>query len=278
MPSTDEDDYCKDKACPDGSNLYYATLYESDKNKQLIYSLFALHYEVFDCLTVSPDPGVTRLKLHWWQEEIDRLRRNEPRHPVTCSLALIVSDHSFIHEHLVEHFKTIESIACGETMNDIVGWKNQLFTGLGRIWQCAAKLSGQSVTDSTIITNGGTIFTLDLLQIINSLYAKAYYFLPTELLDQFDVDKFNLIDTKNTKSTNLVITELMLQIQQQLDSSYTELKDQKPKPALYNAIMNQLSATLCREIQLDGYRLLQHKISITPLRKLWIATRTKFRF
>ena len=33
---TDQDNYCKGKAAPDGSNLYYATLFESDEIKEAV--------------------------------------------------------------------------------------------------------------------------------------------------------------------------------------------------------------------------------------------------
>jgi phytoene synthase len=39
-------------------------------------------------------------------------------------------------------------------------------------------------------------------------------------------------------------------------------------------IMGAIYAALLEEMERDGYRVLEHRIKLTPLRKLWIAWRT----
>ena len=39
-------------------------------------------------------------------------------------------------------------------------------------------------------------------------------------------------------------------------------------------IMARIYQTLLDEIELDGFRVLEHKIKLPPLRKLWLAWRT----
>ncbi|MGQ0595486.1 MAG: squalene/phytoene synthase family protein [Gammaproteobacteria bacterium] len=39
----------------------------------------------------------------------------------------------------------------------------------------------------------------------------------------------------------------------------------------------QQSAVILAEIRRDGYRVLHHRVALTPLRKLWIAWRTRRR-
>ena len=41
--------------------------------------------------------------------------------------------------------------------------------------------------------------------------------------------------------------------------------------------MAAIYRTLLREIEADGFQVLHQRISLTPLRKLWIATRTHLR-
>jgi phytoene synthase len=38
--------------------------------------------------------------------------------------------------------------------------------------------------------------------------------------------------------------------------------------------MAAIYRTLLDEIQRDGFQVLQHKVSLTPLRKLWLAWKT----
>ena len=46
------------------------------------------------------------------------------------------------------------------------------------------------------------------------------------------------------------------------------------KPGL---MMANIYRTLLREIEADGFQVLHQRTSLTPLRKLWIATRTHWR-
>ena len=46
------------------------------------------------------------------------------------------------------------------------------------------------------------------------------------------------------------------------------------KPGL---MMANIYRTLLREIEADGFQVLHQRISLTPLRKLWIAMRTNWR-
>jgi len=39
-------------------------------------------------------------------------------------------------------------------------------------------------------------------------------------------------------------------------------------------VMAAIYRTLLGEIRRDGYRVLAHRVALTPLRKLWIAWRT----
>ena len=42
-------------------------------------------------------------------------------------------------------------------------------------------------------------------------------------------------------------------------------------------MMANIYRTLLREIEADGFQVLHQRTSLTPLRKLWIATRTQWR-
>jgi phytoene synthase len=46
------------------------------------------------------------------------------------------------------------------------------------------------------------------------------------------------------------------------------------KPGL---MMANIYRTLLREIEATGFQVLHQRISLTPLRKLWIAARTQWR-
>ena len=86
--NTNAYEYCVNKAIPDGSSFYYATLFETQKNKTVLIAFHAFLFELSNIIIECNDPGVARIKLKWWQEEIERLFRHQPRHPVTASVSL----------------------------------------------------------------------------------------------------------------------------------------------------------------------------------------------
>ena len=274
---TVQDNYCRNKAAPDGSSLYYATLSEPDTLKQQLFPLFALHYEIIDCLTVSPDPGVTRLKLHWWSEELERLFQGQPRHPITTRLLPIITGSDIHTGPFLVYMAVIESIISRQIPSAEGEWSDYLSNGLGQIWSMAAKLSPTHDTDTPalIIRNGGTIFTLDLLQNLNLLSARGYNFLPAEAMERYRIPADNLNACAGEESTRLLFESLIREIQQRLDECYPKLSSRGRQLPLYHLIMNRIARAVTDEIGQEGYQLLRHKIALTPIRKLWIACRTR---
>jgi len=274
---TDHYNYCKGKAAPDGSNLYYATLFESNDLKKQLFIIFALHYEIIECLSASPDPGVTRLKLQWWSEEIERLFQGQARHPVTTQL------HPFLKEIVdnaspfLTYMTTLDSIVSAQVKETVDDWFNQFSQGLGQIWYCASRLSTpiNDITLSLTTRNGGIIFTLDLLQNLKILTSKGYNFLPSELLEKHKLPRDSLSDLANNGSSTLLFKDLLIRIEDELDSTYSRLKSSARNIPTYHLIMNRIARTTCIEIQKDGCQLLKHKIALTPIRKFLIAWQIK---
>jgi hypothetical protein len=156
----DVKDYCKNKSAPDGSSIHYATLYESENNKISIYSLFALHYELFNCLIITPDPGITKIKLHWWSEELDRLNSGKPRHPVTTALLPLTANNPELMECLQKHYIYIESLLHCQNSDDLISWKDRHLNLAGELWLNIEKQTGRPGTEPIITTNGGIFWIL----------------------------------------------------------------------------------------------------------------------
>ena len=226
-------DYCREKAAPAGSNLYYALLYEAEAIKPRLQAVFALHYDVVDVLTASPDPGVTRLKLKWWMEEIERLFRGEPRHPVTTRLLPVLREADLDQRPLLEYLALMDSLVSRPGFAGLDDWFARLSGGLGRIWQLAAKVDGrESMQQDAAGFNGGTIFSLELLQNPPLLAARGHVLLPGAA----DHGMFQvLIDS----------------IQSRLDEAYRGL--QPARPPAYPLIMNRIAAATCAEFRRDGF-------------------------
>ena len=86
----DSTSYCQQLATPPGSNLYYALLFHEPAAKKKLLALFSLQLELHRTIVDCQDPGVARIKLRWWLEEIERLYAEQPRHPVSKLLVDLI--------------------------------------------------------------------------------------------------------------------------------------------------------------------------------------------
>lgn len=266
--------YCREKAAPAGSNLHYAMLFETDECRRRVLPLFALHYEVSDCLTASTDPGVVRIKLNWWLEELARLVDGTPRHPVTiCLYASLAQDGTAI-SLLQQYLATIESMVSGQMADiSIDEWRHLLIGGLGQPWIIASRRTDTRDRALTC-SNGGTILSLEILQNSLPLLSRGYRLIPDALLEKHRLSSTELVST-TSRSVSFLFQELIDQIAGRLDSDYKSLNT-LPPDNYYERIMNRIARVICAEIGHDGYQLLKHRVTLTPIRKLWIAMRTRY--
>jgi phytoene synthase len=73
-------------ATPVGSARYYAVRF-ADPGARDALALLLLWYDDIRAIAAAPrDPGIARLKLDWWTEELQRLRQQRARHPVSRAL------------------------------------------------------------------------------------------------------------------------------------------------------------------------------------------------
>ena len=76
------DAYCEAKAAQSGSSFYYSFRFLPPKRRRAITALYAFCREVDDVVDEVADPGVARLKLAWWRNEIAAVFGGQPQHPV----------------------------------------------------------------------------------------------------------------------------------------------------------------------------------------------------
>ena len=71
---------------PVGSMRWYAWLFAPATARNAMAALLALETELRSIADARVDHAVAHLKLQWWRDEVQRLERGEPRHPLTRAL------------------------------------------------------------------------------------------------------------------------------------------------------------------------------------------------
>tara|TARA_R110000782_G_scaffold186176_10_gene276424 strand:- start:1868 stop:2722 length:855 start_codon:yes stop_codon:yes gene_type:complete len=271
-------DYCINKAIPDGSNLYYATLFEAEKNKAIIIGLHAFLYELTEIIQECSDPGVARVKLHWWQEEIERLFQQQPRHPITRYLkecltldqSITTSFHSIINSF--DNFLFIDQ---ADNINTIL---NLYDSTVGETWQlCATQLG---TTGSISLQNyraiGNVYHYLRCLQEPNTYITESRCIIPENIIKQDDLLNFRLDAQNNPINQSLIFSPLITALKVLLEDHYDGLRKDGCLVLKHGLILNRLAFKTCDEIINGRCKVLSSNIRLTPIRKLGIAWWTHF--
>ena len=82
-----------------GSAFYYSLQGTTTLKRQALIGLQAFANEIHKISEQYKEPSVVKVKLKWWQEEIDRTN-TEPRHPITKWLQSTIQHHAIDTQHL----------------------------------------------------------------------------------------------------------------------------------------------------------------------------------
>ncbi len=87
------DDFLEREHAPSGSALYYALLFSAREpfahrhRRKASIALHALRQGWLDIIAGAHDPQVRDHKINWWSDEIMEAREGRPRHPVSIALS-----------------------------------------------------------------------------------------------------------------------------------------------------------------------------------------------
>ncbi|MCP5145410.1 MAG: squalene/phytoene synthase family protein [Gammaproteobacteria bacterium] len=75
-----------DYAPDPGSDLYYAVRFTPAAQRPAIAAVEACRHVLSEIPLTTSDPGVARIKLAWWADELARTAAGQPRHPITLAM------------------------------------------------------------------------------------------------------------------------------------------------------------------------------------------------
>ena len=99
-------------------------------------------------------------------------------------------------------------------------------------------------------------------------------YLPINELQQFQVTAAELLSATHSERFEALMTFQMERAQRYYDEAFAALPAQDRRAQRPGLIMAAIYRTLLAEIAHDKFHVLQHKVSLTPLRKLWLAWKT----
>jgi len=273
------DEYCQQKAAKSGSSFYYAFLFLPAERRRAITALYAFCREVDDTVDESTDDGLARIKLAWWRTEVANTYAGKPTHPV--GLALQPHLHTY---HLEE--KHLQAIIDGMEMDldqtrylDYPGLQKYCWHVASVVGILSASIFGATRPETLLYAEKlGLAFQLtNIIRDVGEDARKGRIYLPVNELQQFGVTAADLLNAKHSEKFEQLMRFQAKRAQQAYDDAFALLPDADRRAQRPGLMMAAIYRTLLDEIEADGYHVLNQRISLTPIRKLWLAWKTFIR-
>ena len=270
------DEYCQEKAAKSGSSFYYAFLFLPPPRRRAITALYAFCREVDDVVDESHEVSVARIKLAWWRTEIDRMYGGAPGHPVSRALEPHLQPCGITRERLLAIVDGMEMDLDQNRYLDWPGLRNYCWHVAGVVGELSASVFGY--TDARTLEYAGKLgLAFQLTNIIRDVgddARRGRIYLPVNELQQFNVkaseilvgkysDRFNALLAFQAERARTLYAEAMAALPE------ADRRAQRPglmMAAIYHALLD--------EIARDDWQVLHQRISLTPVRKLWLAWKT----
>ncbi|MCK9283980.1 MAG: presqualene diphosphate synthase HpnD [Rhodocyclaceae bacterium] len=270
------DEYCRHKAADSGSSFYYSFFFLEPPRRQAIMALYAFCREVDDAVDECSDPEVAQAKLNWWRSEVAALYHGTPSHPVTRALASVLPRYPLTEEHLLEIIDGMQMDLEQARYADFKSLHLYCYRVASVVGLLAAEIFGYRNRQTLKYAHDlGLAFQLtNIIRDVGEDARRGRIYLPMDELERFNVPAADILNARHSENFTALMQFQVQRAQQTYDSAFAQLPAEDRRSQRAGVIMAAIYRTLLNEIANDGYRVLDHRIILTPLRKLWIAGRT----
>jgi len=275
--------YVQDKAAKSGSSFYYAFLFLPPPRRAAITAFYAFCREVDDVVDEVSDPAVAAAKLAWWRQEVAAAYASQPTHPVMKALMALASDYDITAAHLLAVIEGCQTDLDQTRFLDFPGLQRYCHLVAGIVGEVAANIFGRTAPATVQYAHrlGLAMQLTNIIRDVGDDARRGRIYLPVNELQRFEVKAHELLKREAPWGYGDRFTALMKFQAERAHACYDEALALLPeadratqKPGL---MMANIYRTLLREIEAQNFQVLHQRTSLTPLRKLWIATQTHLR-
>lgn len=256
-------------ATPPGSSAYYCIRFGAIERRPELALLFAWRREMRRIARDTSDPGVARLKLDWWRNELEASRRGEGRHPLAQALGSPMAMYRLPVEPFLRHIDALELDLLRIRPADHRQFLDYCERGGGSFLELLARTWGapddQSLTYARCL--GSFVRLVEIVREMGPELRRQRCVLPEDLLARHGLSREALIDAPRPPALRTALEELS-------DLAQDLLTPPGSPGAAPARILAELHRVTLQEIRRAGFPVIDSRISLTPMRKLWIAWRT----
>jgi phytoene synthase len=273
------DEYCQQKTVQSGSSFYYSFLFLPPERRRAITALYAFCREVDDTVDETADGSVARIKLAWWRTEVSSMYTGTPTHPVTQALQPHLAPYELQEQHLQAIIDGMEMDLDQSRYLDYPGLRKYCWHVAGVVGILSASIFG--VTNPRTLEYAeklGLAFQLtNIIRDVGDDARKGRIYLPVNELQQFGVTAADILNFRHNEKFEALMKFQADRTQAVYDEALGLLPKEDRRAQRPGLMMAAIYRTVLDEIERDNFKVLNQRISLTPLRKLWLAWKTYVR-
>jgi 15-cis-phytoene synthase len=284
------EEYCQDKAAKSGSSFYYSFLFLPPRKRLAITALYAFCREVDDVVDETPEASIAQTQLDWWRKEVSSLYAGTPSHKVTLALKPHLKPCGIDQARLQEIIDGMQMDLVQTRYLDFANLRLYCHRVAGVVGSLAADIFSSSDAASADFTTNpalrsyaeslGLAFQLtNIIRDVGEDARRGRVYLPIEDLQQFGVTANHILKPETMEPQAQTQFQALMKFQTQraratYQAAFAEL-NKCPKQVIAEQraglMMAAIYLAVLREVELDGFQVLKHRIALTPIRKLWLA-------
>jgi 15-cis-phytoene synthase len=272
--------YCEERLARSRSNFSYSFRILPTPSRRAITALYAFCREVDDVVDEVSDPALARIKLAWWRHEIAAVFDGTPQHPVAIALRQIVSTYSLSHEDF-------DAIIDGMTMDldqnryqDFATLERYCYRVAGVVGLLSAHIFGYEDAQTLVYARDlGIAFQLtNIVRDVGEDAQRGRIYLPQDELLRFGVAASDILARKHTTAFQALMAFQVERARDYYARAFAALPTRDRRAQRPGLMMAAVYRALLAEIERDGYRVLDRRISLAPVYKAWIAWKASWQY
>ena len=265
--------YVEQKAAASGSSFYYAFLFLPAPRRAAITAFYAFCREVDDVVDDAVDLGVAATKLAWWSTEVAQAYAGRPSHPVMQALMPHTATYGIAQHHLQSVIEGCQMDLEQTRYLDYPNLQRYCHLVAGVVGEVAAAIFGQTQAQTTTYahTLGQALQLTNIIRDVGEDAQRGRIYLPVNELQRFDVKAHEILKRVPSERFQALMAFQAQRAHALYDEAFALLPDADHRSQKPGLMMASIYRSLLREIEAQHFPVLERRVRLTPLRKLWLA-------
>ncbi len=270
------DQYCQEKAAASGSSFYYSFLFLPKEKRRAIIALYAFCREVDDVVDECTDEQVARTTLNWWRGQVAEIYGGKPQHPVAIALIPVVVQFNMAQELLLEIIDGMEMDLDQPRYADYKSLQLYCYRVASVVGLLSVEIFGYTDRQTLKYAHDlGIAFQLtNIIRDVGEDARRNRIYLPMDEMQQFGVTAADILNANETENFHKLMEFQIERAEGFYQQALAQLPSVDRKTQCTGLIMAAIYRATLDEVKASGCHVLKERISLTPLRKLWLAWTT----